>query len=105
VSPVVDAVVRVDCPVTPRVPATPRRKPGVEDPTPTLPLERTVRKDALDDEAIVKIELVAPAVPTTVRSAVGVEELIPRRVLVLSQKKLALFCDTSPEAPINGIDP
>ena len=105
VSPVVDAVASVVCPVTPRVPATPSKKPGVDDPTPTLPFERTVRKDWLDDEAIVKIGVVVPAVPKTVKSAIGVEDPIPKRVLVLSQKKLALFCDTRPEAPINGIDP
>ena len=45
VSPVVEAVASVVCPVTPRVPATERRKPGVELPIPTFPLASTVKND------------------------------------------------------------
>ena len=36
-------VARVEIPVTPRVPATARRKPGVEDPTPMFPLASIVK--------------------------------------------------------------
>ena len=46
-----------------------------------------------------------PAFPSTARVAVGVEVPTPRRVLVLSKKKLALFCDTSPPAVMNGTEP
>ena len=104
-SAVADALASVVCPVTPNVPATPRRNAGDVVPIPTLPEDSTVRNDALEEEATVKIGLVCPPVPTTERSDVGVELPIPRRVLVLSQKKLALFCDTSPPVVINGIDP
>jgi hypothetical protein len=49
----VEAVVvaRVEVPVTPRVPATPRVNPGVEDPIPTFPLARIEKKEDPEDEA------------------------------------------------------
>ena len=38
-------VAKVEIPVTPRVPATERRNPGVEDPTPMFPFESIVKND------------------------------------------------------------
>jgi hypothetical protein len=48
---VADALARVACPVTPNVPATPRRYAGVVEPIPTLPLAKIVKSDAPVEEA------------------------------------------------------
>ena len=59
---------------------------------------------ALDDDAITN-GLVFPSIPRTDSVAVGVPVPIPSLVLVLSQKKLELFCETSPFAPRKATDP
>jgi hypothetical protein len=61
VSPVADALMRVVCPDTPRVPATPRVKAGEEEPIPTLPFARTLKSDAPLDEATVRTGIVEDA--------------------------------------------
>ena len=62
-------------------PATTRGTPGVEVPMPTLPLANTVRKEALEEEATVRIGRVGLVEePSTTRLAVGVVELTPTSV-------------------------
>ena len=56
-------VARVACPVTPRVPATPRRYPGVDDPIPTFPLAKTFKNDTPVDDATLRIAFVSPELP------------------------------------------
>ena len=73
-------------------------------------VERVARPDWLTEKREAPVDEattngLAPATPLTERVAIGEEEPIPRRVLVLSQKKLALFCDTRPLVPMNGIEP
>ena len=46
-----------------------------------------------------------PPEPRTERDAIGVEEPMPSLSLVLSKKKLALSCVSSPPVPINAIEP
>ena len=59
----------------------------------------------LDEDATVRSGVVCPPCPRTESVDEGVPVPIPRRVLVLSKKKLVLFCDTRPLVPINGTDP
>ena len=89
----------------PAVPWTVRRDVGVVEPIPRLPEDRSVKKDAPEDDATSMIEDVDPENPCKVRRAEGVDVPIPRRELVLSQKKLALFCERSPPVVTNGTDP
>ena len=70
----------VEVPVTPSVPATPSVYPGVDDPIPTLPLASTERKEAFDEEATLKMVLVDPATPRTLKATVEEVALTPRTV-------------------------
>jgi hypothetical protein len=73
---VADAVVRVVCPDTPRVPPTPRRNAGDVDPTPTLPLERMVKnEEPVEDATLNGLRLPAPC---TFRLNDDEEALTPR---------------------------
>jgi hypothetical protein len=88
VSDVADAVVRVVCPDTPRVPPTPRRNAGDVDPIPTLPLEPILKRAVFEEEATVKSAAVgADDVPCTVKSDVGVEDPTPTFPLAKILKK------------------
>ena len=49
-----EAVDSVVCPVTPRVPTTPRVNPGVEEAMPTLPLVRIWKSVVPDEDATAK---------------------------------------------------
>jgi hypothetical protein len=59
------------------VPPRERRAENDDVPTPTFPLERTVKSDAPDDNATVKILERDPPVPTTESLEYGVEDPIP----------------------------
>ena len=86
-SEVADAVARVDWPVTPRVPATPRLYPGVVEPIPSLPLAAKLNKIAPVDEAMVRG--LTPLVPRTAREAIGVDDPIPTLPLASTERKEA----------------
>ena len=77
---------------------------GVEEPIPTFPLPRILNSCAPEDDATTN-GFCVPATQRTESVAIGVLVPTPKRLLVLSKKKLALFCDTSPPAPMNGTDP
>lgn len=94
----------VESPENNDAPLTEKDDPGVVVPTPTFPFASTVNKLDPDEDATTN-GLVEPFNPRTERVAIGVPVPTPRRVLVLSKKKLALFCDTRPLVPINGTDP
>jgi hypothetical protein len=75
----VEAVVvaRVEVPVTAKVPATPRRYPGVVDPTPTFPLARIVKSDAPVDEATLNGLVLEVEVACTLKTKEDDVALIP----------------------------
>ena len=77
-SEVADAAARVEVPVTPRVPATPRLYPGVVEPIPSLPLAARVRRLRPDDDAIER-RLLLPASPVIDSAADGVVDPTPKR--------------------------
>ena len=73
------------------LPMTASLNSGVVVPIPTLPDEVTVKYCDPVEEATEKMLLVVPLCPCTTKLEFGVPEPIPRYLLVLSQKKLALF--------------
>jgi hypothetical protein len=87
----------------PGIPTIERVEEGVEDPIPMFPFWLTENNATPVDEAT--INGLTPAEPITDSVAIGVPVPTPRRVLVLSKKRLALFCDIRPLAPMNGTDP
>jgi hypothetical protein len=100
--PVDDATVK-RLSVSPAWPVIESAEDGVEEPIPMLPLASIMKSDAPEDDATANGLLVPAAFTESV--ATGVPVPIPRRVLVLSQKKLELFCERSPLVVTNGIDP
>ena len=66
--------------LNPLVPLIAREAIGVDDPIPTLPLASTERKEAFDDEATLKMVLVDPATPRTLKATVDEVALTPRTV-------------------------
>ena len=77
IAPVDEAMVRG---LTPLVPRTAREAIGVDVPIPTLPLASTERKEAFDEEATLKMVLVDPATPRTLKATVEEVALTPRTV-------------------------
>jgi hypothetical protein len=77
---VAEALARVVCPVTPKVPATPRRKPGVVEPIPTFPLERIVKSDAPVEEATLNGLRAVEVEDCTLNAKVDDVALIPATV-------------------------
>jgi hypothetical protein len=74
------------------------------------PEERVARPDWETEKRVAPVEEdtrkgLAPVTPSTERVAIGVEVPTPSLVLVLSKKKLALFCATSPPVVTKGTDP
>jgi hypothetical protein len=66
-----------NAPVRPKLPATESVRVGVDDPIPTFPLARTVKNEVLVEEATLKIELVEPDTPRTLKLTVDEVALIP----------------------------
>jgi hypothetical protein len=69
IAPVEDAIVRG---FLPAVPVTESDAIGVLDPIPMFPLEPIIKSEAFVEEATLKRGVVAPEVPCTERSALGV---------------------------------
>ena len=73
-------VAKVEIPVTPRVPATERRKPGVLDPTPIFPLASIVKSETPEEEATLNGLIAEVEALCTLRAKEEDEALTPRTV-------------------------
>ena len=71
-------VARVEVPVTPRVPTTPRRYAGVDDPIPTFPFCRIVKREVPVEEAT--LNGLIPADPCTLKVTVEEVAFMPATV-------------------------
>ena len=66
--------------MSPAVPVIERADEGVDEPIPIFPLAETLKKDDPVDEATLKISLVDPEIPCTLKAIVDDVALIPATV-------------------------
>ena len=102
-------VAKVEIPVTPRVPATERRNPGVELPTPTFPLASTVKSETPVEEATLNGLIAEVEALCTLRAKEDEEALTPRTVPLSMSVEVPRVVEVShrvakPRAPPEMLD-